>query len=321
MKNFKVYYYFFLLLALTTAMQRIAAQSAAVNNINIGTSAISNDERYYIRISKARVALDAKDSAEAKKQYQDAITFRPGDKFALLQIEKIDNSPLLINQSPEIKSNRKDNYNRLVRKADIEYNQANYSEAKIIFTEALMLSVKDEYLKKMIQKIDDLLGQPKNDLIDEANKLLNKAYSTNRIEDYELAIEKYKGAITSNPDQSKWLKTILQTMQEKVTSIKKDDIANRIAILQQKYDAAIYKGIKGKADKKYGEALEAFNDALYILADSLIVAANFKQWNIPGIKRDIEICESQLKKSVLQGQLIQSAKTTLQSAKDTLKKN
>ncbi|QQS51373.1 MAG: tetratricopeptide repeat protein [Bacteroidota bacterium] len=113
------------------------------------------ETKYKESMSKADSYFKARDYANAKIGYQDALNYKPGDAIALSQIQRIDQ---IANQEAEEGNKQKskqEQYNALIGSGDKFYSAGELSKARQSYYSALELIPGQEYPRNQIRKIDE----------------------------------------------------------------------------------------------------------------------------------------------------------------------
>ncbi|PKP17904.1 MAG: hypothetical protein CVU05_14660, partial [Bacteroidetes bacterium HGW-Bacteroidetes-21] len=250
----------------TDKLTAIAAQE------KLEADAKSKDENYKSAINKADAAFSSKKWAEAKTGYNDALTYKPGEKYPTDKLAAIAAQEKL---EADAKA-KEDSYNAAIAKGDAAFNTQKYSEAKTAYNEALVIKTSETYPKQKISEIDKLLADA------EAQKKA-EADAKAKEEAYKAAVNKGDAAFnTKNYPEAKIayndalkLKANETYPKQKLSEIDKllaDAEAQKKAEAEAKakddaYKAALAKGDAAFNTQKYPEAKTAYNEALTIKAN------------------------------------------------------
>ncbi|MFV0366287.1 MAG: hypothetical protein ACK5JS_07285 [Mangrovibacterium sp.] len=110
-------------------------------------------DRYNELLSSANEAYSKKDFAIARTFYIRVLQINPGDEQSALRLVEIEQ---LIVDSHSEKQNAA--YAEIIAKADAAFNEKQYSVARSYYNQALNLRADDEYSKKQLKKIHDIVS-------------------------------------------------------------------------------------------------------------------------------------------------------------------
>ncbi len=211
------------------------------------------EEKYNTAIADGDKAFGTKDYTAAKNSYNEALTYKAGEKYPKDKITEIDK---LLADAVNAKA-LEEKYNAAIAAGDKAFGTKNYTTAKASFNEALTYKAAEKYPKDKITEIDKLLGDAANAkaLEEKYNAALaagDKAFGT---KDYTIAKSSYNEALIYKANE--------KYPKDKITEIDKllADLANAKA-LDEKYNAAITTGDKAFGIKDYTTAKKSYNEAL-----------------------------------------------------------
>ena len=115
------------------------------------------EERYKNLISNADKLMIAKDYNKAKDLYSQALNEKPGDVYSKSQIEKINNILKQLELQTIEKERIQKEYDETINIADKLFQSMKYEEAREIYKKALTIKIDEEYPKRKIQEINDIL--------------------------------------------------------------------------------------------------------------------------------------------------------------------
>jgi hypothetical protein len=193
-----------------------------IDEINNIKKQMEMDANYKKAISSGDSYLGQKQYQQSKSFYNQALGFKPNDKYALDQIAKIDQI-----QADELKrladaKSRQDAYDKAIADGDKNLTAKDYQLSKSAYQTATAIFPDKPYPKQKIADIDKLLKEIELNnnykaKVDEAN-----AYFASKV--YDQAKQKYKDALTLKPAE--------QFPQEKIKEI--DKILAQLELDKQK---------------------------------------------------------------------------------------
>ena len=157
----------------------------------------ARDEAYKKSISAADLLFQNSSYPEARKEYQNALTIKPGEIYPLNRIKQIDEimtGKLLTDTE----------YDRLVSMGDSLYIEKKFIGAKANYQQALKIKPEEAYPKEMIRKADNqVVNQEANQkAIDEAYQAaIDGADKLFAEKSYERAKAEYQNAINIKPGE------------------------------------------------------------------------------------------------------------------------
>ena len=127
-------------------------------------------ENYNRAMSEGRYAMDSWNYAEAIRQYNIALTFKPGDEAATQQLAQAQ-------QKENIRlAGLQNEYNGYVTKGDAQFQTKNYDKAIEFYTKAINLNTGNPYPSNKIREISEMLA---------ANKIVDLTTSVETINSSE----------------------------------------------------------------------------------------------------------------------------------------
>ncbi len=249
---------------------RLAAQAKADEEARLLASEKQQDVAYNSMIKEADRLFDRKEYVAAIGKYRSALDFKPQEQYPIQRIEEIRGWIQKIAETDKT-------YNEAVEKADKLFNQKQFSEAKLAYSEALSAKPEESYPVEMIAKIDstenaNLIAQQKAAADEEArlkaleqqkensyNEAITKADGFFQAQNYPNATSEYKSALDIKPEEV--------YPQQKITEI--EGILSQLAAAQNAYDEAISRADKHFKKELYIEARSAYNEAKVAKADEV----------------------------------------------------
>lgn len=224
------------------------------------------ETNYQKIIASADNAYQTENYPDAITAYQQAITLKPTDKYPRDMIARAEqgqkNKTQALaaeeekkRQDEQKKAALKKEYDKIVAEADHALKGENYTLAKLRYTEAEQLNTGEEYPKKQLQEIEQIVhsSQYKTRLA-EYNKSIAAAEKAMQAKNYASAKFYYQQAIA----QSSLNK---EAVDQKISEIDKLIEAEQLAAINKAYNEHM-----GKADKAYKEKAYAVAKFYYLKA-------------------------------------------------------
>lgn len=236
-------------------------------------------------IKKADFYFTQNKFLDAKTEYENALKLNPNDAYAKKQVDKC-----IANEKEKGKSEENRSYQKIINKADQQFDNKDYQASKAMFQRALELRPTDEYPKKQIEIIDALLNPKKSEKKDTLPSLgINSDLSLNDAEKELKAAElkrrnKKEGVVVNkvNAVQSKeasiFVKNteVLDSTRIKLGSLEKVGDTNSVKVIysntqkneaytvakQTKMNDSIFKSTLIKSSQL--ETNQAIVDSVYI---------------------------------------------------------
>ncbi len=223
-------------------------------------------EKYEAAIKKADADLASKNYEGAKGSYNEALTYKPTEKYPKDKIAEIN---AIIAKELGAKELEK-KYADAIAKGDAAFGTKDYVNAKTQYNAALALKPSEQYPKDKLAQIEKLLADDaaekarlakEKELNDKYNAAIAKGDAALKLKTYDAAKSAYNEALS--------LKSSEQYPKDKIDEINKilAELAAKNASakeLDEKYKAAIAKGDKAFAAKTYEEAKAGYNEALEV---------------------------------------------------------
>ncbi|MEX2485047.1 MAG: hypothetical protein WED10_10820 [Brumimicrobium sp.] len=153
-------------------------------------------EAYQEVIERANLSFNTTEYEEALELYEEALTVKPGDKFA--SNRRDETRQILDDLASKAESNKEDEdeFNRLIKEADEYFDNESYIDAKEAYEKALEIKSNDVYAIERAQE-SVTLAKSKVNAGDEARyqKILTKADEYFDAENYDKAKSLYERAL------------------------------------------------------------------------------------------------------------------------------
>ena len=221
------------------------------------------EAKYSAAIAKGDAAFASKTYAAAKTAYNEALTYKSGEKYPKDKISEIDG--LLAGDAAEKARLAKEKeleakYKAAIAKGDAAFKAKTYAAAKTAYNDALAIKSGEQYPTEKIAEIDKILDELANK--DAAAKQLNEKYAA--------AITKGDAAFTSKDydgakgfyNDALGLKANEKYPKDKIAAI--DALIAKMAgakELEEKYKAAIAKADGEFGSKDYAAAKTSYTEA------------------------------------------------------------
>lgn len=224
------------------------------------------ENRYKTQIEIADKLFKQEEYTDAKNSYNEALSIKPGDEYAVAQIKEC-------TRLGELKSMEK-RYEGVIAKADGYFDSEQYKDAKESYKDALSIKPGAQYPIDQISKVDEKLADlAKQNQID---KLYTKAMGEGN---EQMAAENYIGAIASFR-KALTFKEGDQTATTRLSEAQK--------LLQQKEIDDKYRKILNEADNYYKDQQLPQALAKYEEASALKTDEEYPKKRIAEIKKILD---------------------------------
>ena len=122
--------------------------------LNAKNAREEKEAKYKAAVDKGNASFGTKEYPTSRNYYNNALSFKPGDKYCLGKITEIDN--ILNSQKTDLQRDKK--YTDAIARGDKAFAGKAYGSAKTAYQEALAQKPAEAYPKKRIQDCDDKLG-------------------------------------------------------------------------------------------------------------------------------------------------------------------
>ena len=202
------------------------------------------NERFNALVKEADVKFDQKKYNDARNTYHRALSIKPGDSFALGQVDKI--AEILKQEQVDAQ------YNELIVKADNSFKQVLYNEAKKDYEAALEIKPDERYPKSKIAEINRIFADQAKEISNQKNykQAMFKAGGFFVRQFYDDAMASYQNALKFKPGDPEATAKIAE-----IQGIMKE-LSDQI-----QYEEIIKSADKAYKKKQYSEALEEYKKA------------------------------------------------------------
>lgn len=214
------------------------------------------DQSFSEAMANGDNAFNSNDFNKAQTAYQTALSLKPTDSSAKKKLGETEARIAQIARNTLA-------YNKAITEANSQLTAKKYPEAKEKYAEALQYLPNEDYPKRQISKIDELLAQQAAEikLHQDFDKAIAEGESQLKNKDLinaKLAFTKAYNLIPSEPLPSQKIKEINELIAEQ----QRIDAAEKTTI--EAYQKAIQKADSHFANKEYNSAQMAYSEALVI---------------------------------------------------------
>lgn len=214
-------------------------------------SIAANELTYKNKIAEANGLLQSKNYNGALLAYQQALLVKPNEQLPKNKIQEINT---ILNQQKQTQQQ----YQTLIAQADNLFNQKNYSQAKPVYQQAMMVMPAENYPKDQISKIDIFMAEMAKNQADLQAKV--KMYNAKITEadklfaskQYQQALSGYMDAKMIKPDE-----TYPDKQMAEINRLVELDTKNRDAA----FNLALTNGDNYVKTKQYEQAKAEYNKA------------------------------------------------------------
>lgn len=240
------------------------------------------ENNYKKQIALGDNAFATKDYTTALQAYREAQTLKPQETYPKEKIKLIENAIAEKNkrlaaeeekkrQEEQRRAALKGDYDRLIAEADAAFQAENYSLARLRYTEADALNLGEEYPKKQLAAIENIINSSKYKAkLAEYKK--NKTLGEKSLEEKNYASAKfyYQKALGILPIDK-------EEIEKQIADIDRQIEAERLAAIQKEYDAHITKADKAFKEKAYAVAKFYYQKALEVKKDDAYAQKQLKE--------------------------------------------
>jgi hypothetical protein len=239
-------------------VDKLAAEFAKRKNI---------DEQYNNLIQSGDAQIAKKELVDAKATFNQALTLKPGDKYATTKITAIDNT--IAAQQAALAKTQNDQYEAAVSNGNNALAQNQFTLAKESFQKALTFKANDYYALNRITETERLSAQYSKQIAqnEDYKKFIETADNLMSGKELTKARESYSQALVVKPGD--------QYAQGKITTIDNTIAAEQAAklkVTEEGYKAAIGAANTAIAQKLYSQAKEFLQRALTIKPGDIYAA-------------------------------------------------
>jgi tetratricopeptide (TPR) repeat protein len=287
-------------------------------------------EQYNASIAKGEAALKGEKFEEAEKAFKEAITLKPGDKYATGRLSDINNireakakasAELALREKAKAEQAK---YTAQITKADKTFNQKDYKLARQQYTEALAIKPGDVYAQNRIDDIDNLVAaiqkaekdkeaaEQKSRVEKSYNTALTRANESFDKKEYADAISIYKYAIEIMPEEQ-FAKGRIVEIENILSQLAKQAELDKQRLAAEEANNKNYRDAISKADKASGNMEWEAARENYQLALTFRPNDNYALQKIDWIKSEKERIAFE-KEQALKAEQDQKLKDSLEAA-------
>ncbi|MDB4581536.1 hypothetical protein N9164_00150 [Draconibacterium sp.] len=190
---------------------------------------------------------------DALDGYKAASKILPDEQFPKDRIAEINDLLGLIMAASELDKALNERFTKLVKEADLLFEQKKYSEARNVYHRALSIQPNDTYALGQVEKIAELLNQQQIDA--QYNEILAKADNSFKQVLYNEAKTSYEAALVIKPDESYPKSKIAEI--NRIFANQAKDIRD-----QKNYKQAMFKAGGYFTRQFYDDAMASYQNAL-----------------------------------------------------------
>jgi tetratricopeptide (TPR) repeat protein len=214
---------------------------------------------YETAVQRGDSLLNLDDYEPAKAAYQSALSIKPEESYPKEKIAAIEG---LIAQLERLTAA----YNKAIEEANRLAERENYESAKEKYQEAQQYLPNEEYPKRQIAQIDEILEQIAADKKREADfqAAVQAADSLFVLEEYEASKAKFQAALTIKAGET-YPKQKITEIDQILAELERQRIAAEVT--RKAYEEAVQRADQKLAQKEYSAARFDYEEALSLLPD------------------------------------------------------
>jgi tetratricopeptide (TPR) repeat protein len=223
-------------------------------------------EKYNAQIAKGEEALKAEKFEDAEKAFKEALTLKPGDKYATGRISDINNireakakatAELAMKEKARAEEAK---YTAQIAKADKTFNLKDYKLARQQYLDALAIKPGDKYAQNRIDDIDNLVAalqkaekdkeaaEQKSRIEKSYNAAIQRANEAFDKKEYADAISIYKYAMEIMPEEQ-FAKGRIAEIEKELSDLAKQAELDKQRLAAEEANNKNYRDAITKADK------------------------------------------------------------------------
>ncbi len=226
------------------------------------------DDRFNQAMAKASVAYTRKDFAAARTFYQEALNIKPGQSLPMSRIKEIETIQAQKAAEDAAKASEKakretfeKEYINAIAQADALFKEKKFEEASQVYAKAMTMKPAESYPAQRIKTIENAKAAEQANLQksqeDGYNAAMTAANNALAREQFELAKESYRKALTFKPDDVA-ARSKLSQVDQLV------DAYNKRKGRDEQYSNYLQSGDAMMAKKEYSQAKESYSQALIL---------------------------------------------------------
>lgn len=227
------------------------------------------ENNYKKQISLADNLFNSNEYKKSITAYQEASVLKPAEIYPKEMIGKAEKALAAINQEIAAKQEKEqrnaarraalqNDYNRLITEADAAFKTENHALAKLRYTEADALALGEEYPKKQLTEIENIINSSKYKAkLADFNRTKTMAEKALQEKNYASAKFYYQKAVEILPIDN-------ENINKQINEIDKQIEAEQLAALQKRFNEQMEKAEKAHKEKAYAVARFYYQKALEI---------------------------------------------------------
>src|SRR5690554_3396411 len=217
------------------------------------------NQAYFNLIEAADNLANQKQYDKALLKYEEAIDVNPEEQYPYDRIDQI--KAIVANER------RREEYNKLITRADAFFNQNSIEAARDRYEEASKLFSDEQYPKDQLAKINKELDAQSEvrERRENYNLAIEAADKHFDQEEFEAAIEKYREAITYE-SASTYPSDRIAMAEARLTEIQAEKEK------KENFDRLVQEGDEKVSEKAYETAISKYNEALGLIDDAEVKA-------------------------------------------------
>lgn len=210
---------------------------------------------YNDAVTSAEQFFRNKELRKAKETFMVAYNLIPSESLPPQRIKEID-ALLAAQADRELEAQRTlEAYKKVIERADRSFGNKDYSSAKLIYNEALLVKSDEKYPVEQLELIEKLLKEQNEQLYKTA---IAKADAAFNAKNYDLAVTTFQEALTFRKDDAYANKRLKDIAQLKAGL---EAEQNRLKKLDEQYSALLVAANSDLGNKAYQEAKAKYQSA------------------------------------------------------------
>ena len=249
-------------------------------------------EKQYQRVMEAgNQSMASKDYEKAVSNFEQALTFKPGDETATAQLAKARSEIASIAAGLAAQEKAlNDRYRAAIQAGDNAFAASNYAQAISSYEQASDIKSDQPYPKEQIKKANEELARLEG-IEKQYDRVMRSGDQSLATKDFEKAVEYYDQALNFKPNDPR--ATEQRNKAQKEIDALAAGLAAQQKALNDKYDAAIRSGDASYSSKNYALAVSHYEAALGLKPNEIypkeqLKLANSELAKIEGVEKQYE---------------------------------
>jgi tetratricopeptide (TPR) repeat protein len=249
------------------------------------------DKQYQRVMAAGDQNMVSKEYEKAVSNYEQALTFKPGDERATAQLAEARNKLASIAAALAAEGKAlNDQYDAAVKAGDDAFAAANYTQAILSYERASDIKSNEPYPREQIKKANAELAKLEG-IEKQYERVMRSGDQNLASKDYEKAVEYYDQALNLKPNDTRAAEQRNKAKAE-LAAIAAGLAAQQKA-LNDKYDAEIRSGDASFSSKKYAKAIQHYETALELKPNEVypreqLKLANSQLARLEGVEKQYE---------------------------------